>query len=107
LFPTSFWPLLGLLPLSAAMLLSIGLWGSLYQAKPVIKSVDFANMRNNTSQWMSLCTIGLSAILYFLPWWWLRIALALLVAASAALPVRRVLHNDGNLRRRLWRGIGA
>jgi hypothetical protein len=56
---------------------------------------------------MSVCTIGLSAILYSLPWWWLRIALALLVAASAILPIRRVLRNDGNLRRRLWRGIGV
>jgi ABC-type dipeptide/oligopeptide/nickel transport system permease component len=59
------------------------------------------------NKWMSVCTIGLSAILYSLPWWWLRIALALLVTASGILPIRRVLRNDGNLRRRLWRGIGV
>ena len=107
LFPASMWHLLGLVPLGAVMLLSIGLWGSLYQAKPVIKAIDFANMRNNTSQLMSGCSIVLGAALFFLPWWWARIALALLVAASAAWPVRQVLRNDGALRRRLWQGIGA
>ena len=30
-----------------------------------------------------------------------------LVAASAAWPVRQVLRNDGALRRKLWKGIGA
>ena len=107
LFPAVLWHLLGLVPLGAIMLLSIGLWGSLYKAKPVIKPVDFANMRNNTSQLMSGASIGLAAVLYFLPWWWARIALALLVAASAAWPLRQLWHNDGELRRRLWKGIGA
>lgn len=107
LFPASFWPLLWLLPLGGGAMLSLGLWGSLYQAKPIIKLIDFANMRNNTSTLMSFLTIGLAAALYFMPWWWARIALATVVAASAVLPVRDVLRNDGNLRRRLWRGIGA
>jgi len=107
LFPVGLWYLLGLVPLGALMLLSVGLWGSLYQAKPVVKAVDFANMRNNTSQLMSAASIVLGAVLYFLPWWWARIALALLVAASAAWPLRQVWRNDGALRRRLWKGIGA
>jgi hypothetical protein len=107
LFPASLWHFLGLLPLAAAALLSLGLWASLYQAKPVIKAVDFANMRNNASGIMSGASVALGAILYFLPWWWARIALALLVAASAAWPLRAVLRNDGELRRKLWKGIGA
>lgn len=107
LFPASLWHLLGLLPLGALALLSVGLWASLYQAKAVLKPVDFANMRNNASGLMSVATIAVAALLYFLPWWWARIALALLVAASAAWPLRQVLRNDGELRRRLWQRIGA
>ena len=106
LFPMSLWHLLGLLPLAGAALLSVGLWASLHHAKPVIKSIDFANMRNNTSGAMSAASLGLGAALYFLPWW-ARIALALVVAASAAWPLRQVLRNDGALRRKLWKGIGA
>ncbi|AMR25709.1 hypothetical protein A0257_00475 [Hymenobacter psoromatis] len=107
LFPASFWPLLWLLPLGAAAQLSVGWWGSLYQAKAVIRMVDFVNMRNNVSTLMSFCTLGVAAGLYFLPWWWARIALAAVVTASAILPLRAVWRNDGALRRRLWRGIGA
>jgi hypothetical protein len=107
LFPASLWHVLGLLPLGAVALLSVGLWASLHHAKPVIKSIDFANMRNNTSGAMSAVSLGLGAALYFLPWWWARIALALLVAASATWPLRQVLRNDGTLRRKLWKGIGA
>jgi hypothetical protein len=107
LFPASLWHLLGLLPLGAAALLGLGLWASFYQAKPVIKAIDFANMRNNTSGLTGVASVMLGGALYFLPWWWARIALALLVAASAAWPVRQVLRNDGELRRRLWKGIGA
>lgn len=55
---------------------------------------------------MSAVSVALGAALYFLSWW-ARLALALLVAASAAWPVRRVLRNDGALRRKLWKGIGA
>jgi hypothetical protein len=107
LFPASLWHLMGLLPLAGAALLSLGLWASLYQAKPVIKAIDFANMRNNASGIMSGASVVLGATLYFLPWWWARIALALLVAASAFWPLRAVLRNDGELRRKLWKGIGA
>ncbi|MDO7848318.1 hypothetical protein Q5H92_18265 [Hymenobacter sp. M29] len=107
LYPARHWPLLGLLPLSAAAFSSLGLWGSLYQAKPVAGAVDFGALRNNASRVMSLCTIGLAALLYFIPWWWLRILLAGLVTVSAAWPVREVLRNNGELRRSLWRGIGA
>jgi hypothetical protein len=107
LFPASLWHLLGLLPLASAALLSIGLWASLHHAKPVIKAIDFANMRNNTSGTMSVASLGVGAALYFLPWWWARIALTLVVAASAAWPWRQVLRNDGALRRKLWKGIGA
>ena len=107
LFPRGYWSLLGLLPLSAAALAAVGLWGSFYQAKPVLKAVDFVNMRNNVSGWMSGASIALAAVLYFLPWWWARIALATLVAVSAYWPIRQVLRNDGELRRRLWQGIGA
>lgn len=107
LFPVSLWHVLGLLPLASAALLSVGLWASLYHAKPVIKAIDFANMRNNTSGLMSGVSLGLGAALYFMPWWWARIALALLVAASAAWPLRQVLRNDGELRRKLWKAIGT
>jgi len=107
LFPVAKWPLLGLLPLGAAAFTSVGLWGSLYQAKPVPDNVNFANLRNHSSKLVGLCTVGLGALLYFLPWWWLRGLVAALVAGLAAWPVRAVLRNDGNLRRRLWRGIGA
>ncbi len=107
LFPVSFWPLLWLLPLGAAAQLSVGWWGSLYQAKAVIRVIDFVNMRNNVSTLMSFCTLGVAAALYFLPWWWARVALAVVVMASASLPLRAVWRNDGALRRRLWRSIGA
>ncbi|MBF9142430.1 hypothetical protein [Hymenobacter properus] len=107
LYPARHWPLLGLLPLSAAAFSSLGLWGSLYQAKPVAGPVDFGALRNNASKVMSLCTIVLAALLYFIPWWWLRILVAGLATVSAAWPLREVLRNNGELRRSLWRGIGA
>jgi hypothetical protein len=107
LFPASLWHMLGLVPLAAVALLGLGLWASLHHAKPVIKAIDFANMRNNTSGLMSGASVLLGAALFFIPWWWARIALALLVAASAAWPVRQVLRNDGVLRRKLWKGMGA
>jgi hypothetical protein len=107
LFPRAFWPYLGLLPLGAAALTSLGLWGSLYQAKHVVKVMQFGNKRN-ASTLMSFATLGTSAALYFLPWWWARIALAAVITASAYWPVRAVLRNDGSLRRRLWQAaIGA
>ena len=101
LFPPSFWPLLGLLPLGAAAFTSLGIWGSFYQAKPVRKIFDFAKMTNNTSNLMSVCAWQLAAALCFLPWWWARIVLAALVTASAIWPIRAVLRNNGPLRRRL------
>lgn len=107
LYPSSYWPLLWLLPLSAAALMSLGLWGSLYLAKPVAETVEFGNMRKNTSTLMSLLTIVVALALYFLPWWWARIALAALVAGSAWWPIRQALRNDGALRRRLWHGLNA
>ncbi|MET4075693.1 hypothetical protein [Hymenobacter sp. UYCo722] len=106
-FPAEKWWMLGLLPLGTVAMLSVGLWGSLYQSKPVTRAVDFANMRNNVSTMMSLCTMAIAVALYFLPWWWARIALALVVTASAYWPIQAVLRNDGPLRRKLWRGIGA
>ena len=106
LFPAMRGELLGLLPLAAAAFSSVGLWGSFYQAKPVVKAVDFANMRNNTSTLMSLCTMAFALFFYFVPWWWLRILVAALAVASAWWPVRAVLRNDGSLRRRLWGSIG-
>ena len=106
LFPRAFWSYLGLVPLGAAALTSLGLWGSLYQAKHVVKVMQFGNNRN-ASTLMSFATLGTEAALYFLPWWWARIALAAVITASAYWPIRAVLRNDGSLRRRLWRGIGA
>ena len=105
LFPRAFWSYAGLLPLGAAALTSLGLWGSLYQAKHVVKVMQFGNNRN-ASTLMSFATIGTAAALYFLPWW-ARIALAAVITASAWWPVRAVLRNDGSLRRKLWRSIGA
>lgn len=106
LYPRTFWPLLGLLPLSAAALTSLGLWGSLYQAKPVLKAMSFGTNKNSSTL-MSFATLGTAAGMYYLPWWWARLALAAVITASAYWPVRAVLRNDGSLRRRLWRGSGA
>ncbi len=107
LFPRTAWPYLGLVPLYALALTSLGLWSSLYQAKAVSKAINFANVNKNNSILMGLLTVVVAATLYFLPWWWARVALALAIAASAWWPVRAVQRNDGALRRRLWRGIGA
>ena len=107
LFPATVWPYLWLVPLYALALTSVGLWGSLYRAKPVTKAVNFSNTNKNNSMLMGLATVLTAATLYFLPGWWARIALAALVAASAIVPVRAMLRNDGPLRRRLWKGIGA
>ena len=106
LFPRAFWSYLGLLPLGAGALTSLGLWGSLYQAKIVVKVENF-NSNKNASMLMNFATIGMAVALCALPWWWARIALALVVAVSAYWPIRAVLRNDGSLRRKLWRGIGA
>ena len=106
LFSRSFWSYLGLLPLGAGALTSLGLWGSLYQAKMVVKVENF-NTNKNASMLMNFATIGTAVALSFLPSWWARIALALVITASAYWPIRAVLRNDGCLRRRLWRGIGA
>ncbi|AMJ64461.1 hypothetical protein [Hymenobacter sp. PAMC 26628] len=107
LFPSTVWPYLGLVPLYALALTSVGLWSSLYQAKAVSKAINFSNVNKNNSVLMGLVTVVAAAALYFLPWWWARVALALAITASAWWPVRAVLRNDGALRRRLWRGIGA
>ncbi len=107
LFPTTVWSYMGLVPLYALALTSLGLWGSLYQAKPVTKAINFSNINKNNSTIMGLATVATAAGLYFLPWWWARIALAAVVTASAYWPIRAVLRNEGSLRRKLWRGIGA
>ena len=86
-------------------LLALGLWGSLFKAKPVRKNVDFSNLRNNASTLMNLLSIGLAAALYLMPWWWARIALALAVTLSALVPVRRMLSNHGPTRRQLWQAL--
>ena len=107
LFPTTVWSYVWLVPLYALALTSLGLWGSLYQAKPVAKAINFSNLNKNNSTLMGLATVAAAATLYFLPWWWARIALALVITASAYWPIRAVRRNDGPLRRKLWRGIGA
>jgi len=107
LFPTTVWSYVWLVPLYALALTSLGLWGSLYQAKPVAKAINFSNLNKNNSTLMGLATVVAAATLYFLPWWWARIALALVITASAYWPIRAVRRNDGPLRRKLWRGIGA
>jgi hypothetical protein len=107
LFPSTVWHYLGMVPLYALALTSLGLWGSLYQAKQVSKAVNFSNVNKNNSMLMGLVTVATAAGLYFLPWWWARIGLTLLIAVSALIPIRAVLRNDGALRRRLWQGIGA
>ena len=107
LFPTTVWSYMWLVPLYAVALTSLGLWGSLYQAKPVTKAINFSNLNKNNSTIMGLATVATAAGLYFLPWWWARIALAAVITASAYWPIRAVLRNDGDLRRKLWRGIGA
>ena len=107
LFSKAQWHLLGVLPLAGLALMTLGLWASLYKAKFVGKTFDLANMRNNVSTLMSFCSLGLGALLFYIPWWWLRILLAALVVASAAWPVYEVSRNSGSLRRRLWRSIAA
>ncbi|MBT9394575.1 hypothetical protein KLP40_15495 [Hymenobacter sp. NST-14] len=105
LYPARLWPLLWLLPLTAPPLLALGLWGSLFKAKPVRKNIDFNSLRNNASTLMNILTIVVAAALYFMPWWWARLALAAVVTLSAAVPVHRLLRNHGPTRRRLWRAI--
>ena len=107
LFPATVWAYMWLVPLYALALTSLGLWGSLYQAKPVMKAINFSNLNKNNSTLMGLATVATVAVLYFMPWWWARIALAAVIVASAYWPIRAVLRNDGTLRRKLWRGIGA
>jgi hypothetical protein len=107
LFPASRQPQLWLLPLSVLPLLSLGLWNSLYLAKPAAAQISFANSRKNVATPANLLSIGLAMLLYLLPWWWARLLLATVVAVSAAWPLRQVLRNDGELSRRLWKGIGA
>lgn len=107
LFPASRLPQLWLLPLSVPPLLSLGLWGSLYLAKPAAEKISFANSRKNVSTTANLLTIAFALTLFFVPWWWVRLPLAAVATASAAWPLRQVLRNDGELRRRLWRSIGA
>ena len=64
-------------------------------------------MRNNHSTQMSMAIGATAVALYSLPWWWACRLVTALVARSAVGPVLAVLRNNGNLRRRLWRGIGA
>ena len=107
LFPASRLPQLWLLPFSVPPLLSLGLWGSLYLAKPTAGKINFANSRKNVSTLANLLSIGFAIALFFVPWWWVRLPLAMLATASVAWPLRQVLRNDGELRRKLWQGIGA
>ncbi|MGI4760299.1 MAG: hypothetical protein ACRYF0_06310 [Janthinobacterium lividum] len=107
LFPASRLPQLWLLPLSVLPLFSLGLWGSLYFAKPAAEKINFANSRKNVSTTANLLSIAFALLLYFVPLWWVRIGLAVLVTAAGAWPVRQVWRNDGELRRKLWKSIGA
>jgi hypothetical protein len=107
LFPPVFWPRLAVMPLGALALTSLGLWSSLYQSKAVTTSATFGNINKNNSKLMGIFSFATAAALYFLPWWWARVALALVLTVSAWWPIRAVLRNDGSLRRRLWQGIGA
>jgi hypothetical protein len=107
LFPASRLPQLWLLPLSVPPLLSLGLWGSLYLPKAAAEKISFANSRKNVSTAANLLSITFAMALFFVPWWWVRVPLAAAVTVSAAWPLRQVLRNDGELRRKLWRGIGA
>ncbi len=106
-FPSSIWHLLWLLPLSVGALLSVGLWASFYHAKPVKKVKELSAMRNNTSQLMSTASVLLMVGLWFMPWWWVRVAIVVVLMASVWLLINRVRRNDGDLRRQLWRSIGA
>ncbi|MBT2557854.1 hypothetical protein J7E24_08660 [Hymenobacter sp. ISL-91] len=105
LFPPDRWHLLGLLPLSALPLLALGLWGSLLKAKPIHKMIDFSTMRNNASTLINFLSIAVAAALYLMPWWWARMALALVVTLTAIVPVRRMLGNHGPTRRQLWQAL--
>lgn len=107
LFSQERWPLLGLLPLAGGAGLALGLWGSLYKAKAIYKNIDFANMRTNASTLINGLTLIVGAALYLMPWWWARIALAMVVMLSAWWPVQRVLRNEGGLRRQLWVALKA
>jgi hypothetical protein len=107
LFPAARLPQLWLLPLSVPPLLSLGLWGSLYFPKPTAEKINFANSRKNVSTAANLIMIAFALALFFIPWWWVRVPLAVLATASVAWPLRQVLRNDGALRRGLWKGIGA
>ena len=86
--------------------------GKLKQHRPLgklilVATVNSAAMRNNHSTQMSMAIGATAVALYFLPWWWARLLVTALVAGAAVGPVLAVLRNNGNLRRRLWRGIGA
>ncbi|SMB87150.1 hypothetical protein SAMN00120144_1489 [Hymenobacter roseosalivarius DSM 11622] len=107
LFPSSMWDMLWLLPLSVGALMSVGLWASFCHAKPVKKTKELSAMRNNTSQLMSAASVLLAAGLWFLPWWWVRVALVVLLMASVWPLVGRIRRNEGSLRRQLWSAIGA
>lgn len=105
LFPRFMWHYLLLLPLTAAPALALGLWGSIAKPKPVREAITFSTMRHNASTLINILTMLTAAALYFMPWWWARIALALVVTLSAIVPVRRILGNHGPTRRRLWQAI--
>lgn len=105
LFPRTMWPQLGVLPLAAGALIALGIWGSFRKAKRIVKKLDFSTMRNNSSKLVSICSVAVAAALYLMPWWWARIALALVVTLSALIPVRRILSNHGPTRRQLWRRL--
>jgi hypothetical protein len=107
LYPRSSWYVLGLLPLSAGALISVGLWASLYKAKPVRKVIDFGNISKNTSMLINFVSILLAIAIFFVPWWSVRVALSVVPILSVWVLINRVRSNDGALRRQLWRSIGA
>lgn len=107
LFPKSSWYVLGLLPLSAGALISVGLWASLYKAKPIRKVIDFGSLNNNTSMLMNFVSIALAIAIFFVPWWSVRVALSVLPMLSVWGLIQQVRRNDGALRRQLWRSISA
>ncbi|RFP65389.1 hypothetical protein D0N36_08950 [Hymenobacter lapidiphilus] len=105
LFPRFMWHHLLLLPLAAAPALALGLWGSFAKPKPVREAITFSTMRHNASTLINIITMLTAAALYFMPWWWARVALAAAVTLSAIVPVRRILSNHGPTRRRLWQAL--
>lgn len=102
--PTEYIILLKTVIISIPSFLTIGLWGSLWRAKAVVKDVGFHNLDNHSSNLVSIITLGLSTVMITLPSW-VVIWISLFITITIIIPLYQLIKNEAYTRNQLWKRV--